>query len=99
MSRFTICALGLGLLAVLSASPALAVFNPDPSTGGNPAACPQTDKCCICKAEANQKYNKCVQDNCNLAIMKGPQRAVCINTCASVRDQDIVLCTLNGKCA
>ena len=97
MKRLLCRGLLLGLVTLVLASPALAVFNQDPGTGGNPASCPPNDQCCVCTATANQTYNKCVKDNCSW--MSGPAKALCIQQCSSVRDQDIIKCTIDGKCA
>lgn len=97
MSRLSIGALVLCLVALFSGSPALAVFNQDPSTGGNPGACPPADKCCICKATAIQNYNKCIKDSCSGKV--GPARALCFKQCADVKDQDILKCTIDNLCA
>lgn len=101
MSRFTIGVLGLCLLALLSASSALAVFNPDPGTGGPPGSCAPNDQCCICQADAWTKYNQRVSSNCiTFAVnITGWTKALCIRQYASVREQDVVKCTTDGKCA
>lgn len=101
MSRFRAGVLCLCFVALVSASPALAVFNQDPGTGGPPGACPPNDQCCLCLSEAWVKYSQCVSSNCDTfpVNITGWTKALCIRQCASVREQDVVKCTTDGKCA
>lgn len=102
MKRLFYRSLFLALFSLIVASPALAsrVRNQDPSTEGNPASCPPNDRCCVCKAEAVQRYNNCVSTNCDTfpVNLTGWTRLLCQMQCDSVKNQDILKCTTDGLC-
>ena len=104
MKRFLTRAALLGLFTLLLAAPAMAQrapFQQDPGDLNPVGGCSPNDQCCVCKTAAIQKYNSCVSSKCNEfpVNITGWTKALCMNQCASVKAQDIINCTIDGKCA